>query len=490
MRRLNIIILSCFCIFPVYGQKPAGRVLEKPAKYNLPFQDQEISPATEVLPFQSWMVYSDRANNVTFTAPAGGMVKTTASFMEAFYVLEERDDFLRLVKDPAIQGLSLSRKAVDYGWISKENLLLWQHCLVTSKGNLSCKALLSTSSVHSNNAVKATIIFRDQPLPEGKAIIEHPCLPFYFIYKTTATAMLLGEEENFYAQQEGNKPVITGWVANSNIIFWGNAIALEPNWEEKAVAERKKGAPARFFTDFESARNYQRKKKAPRDKVIWENDLLGERPAGTWFRFPIIRVRDAADHNIWLTTGVAGAKTRLINCRNDYSGAGEELSSDGLLTFTMAMAPMKIAGQSEPLFKYVLLLSRYELHNLWASLKKLSEAQNAGDPRHKMHQVWLDLLKTNTNETMDSNFEELHLQKINESVFGLPGNSVLLTKLRLKDILDNRLFPDEKLKEYSESILSKEREVRQIYNQDLKDYPYGFRSNGKPYYWIAADLLP
>lgn len=80
-----------------------------------------------------WIVFSDRPTNNTFRNANGTVPFQKMGFMEAFYVLKERNGYLKLIKyDPALPiGTKFSRRAIAnrkavvyYGWAPKTHFLL------------------------------------------------------------------------------------------------------------------------------------------------------------------------------------------------------------------------------------------------------------------------------------------------------------------------------------------------------------------------------
>jgi len=81
---------------------------------------------------ESWIVFSDKDNNISYRN-AGGKVKfKDVNFLQPFFVIKEKGDYLRLVKyDSAIVDNTLfsgkikdRKKAEYYGWMPKSMLLL------------------------------------------------------------------------------------------------------------------------------------------------------------------------------------------------------------------------------------------------------------------------------------------------------------------------------------------------------------------------------
>ncbi|OUJ74804.1 type VI secretion system protein TssR domain-containing protein [Hymenobacter crusticola] len=103
-----------------------------------------------------WVVYSDRDNNSTYRQASLATRFQKVQFRDAFYVLAERNGFLKLVRyDPALKVGTLyarrllkSRKAAQYvGWAPQNHFLLASQAPADSLGTtpaLYCPALAST----------------------------------------------------------------------------------------------------------------------------------------------------------------------------------------------------------------------------------------------------------------------------------------------------------------------------------------------------------
>lgn len=776
------------------------KALEKPAKYTEPFDEQDLASAKEILPYQVWRVFSDRENNVTYKDPGSTVVKMRLAFFDEFYAVQEyeteaKEQYIRLVKDPNMDGLKLSPNARDYGWIKKENMLLWEQCLVTKEGKINRKAMILNTIEHLKNLAsgEANLVeFRRGPSSDAEKTGETSRLfQFFFIYKTTSTFVLLGKEERVPADEASRKQIIVGWAPKERLTFWDHRIAVEPNWDEAAVAERKTGHRAIFLKNVPAAIQYKKGKPMLIQDIIWNGDPLNKRPIGEWRRFPRlgiwekdsiitagvmgeildsegktvatdksmatmqranneqndktrqtnvvfvvdgtnsvrpyfpnvsqaiknsmkaltgsrntfrfgivvyrdwdegrerltqifpigdyqdaaeflgrIQAKDVADTSqaeavfyglktALLGTGMGDRETNVIiligdagnHHRNDPSQVDEmeivnllvqktchfftaqvnhkshpayrefvpqvqslimqsaqkiyeldalvraamnksypppswqqqgkafKLSDGGYLGWVLptlagqslsafalekeisafvsklepanndlvgaaidmfeggksleevevnqsdnpyagalgprivdhlrklgvtpqslasikgkryqlylrASAPLTVVGQKERLFKQVLLLSRAELFELWQSMNKLTEA---GDLRSKMQETWLSILKNYTGDVIDSKLNELSMERVNEMVFGLPGNSSFLKQIRLIDILDARAFPGEQFEQYRKRIVEKAKKLYDIGNQDVGEFLYSFKSNEQTYYWIDEDLIP
>ena len=78
--------------------------------------------------YSYWRVYSDRDNNQTFKDPYLKTPFKTIQFMDAFFVVQERWNAVRIAKYDGALGdkYTIQHDSLDYGWIEKTRLLLWK----------------------------------------------------------------------------------------------------------------------------------------------------------------------------------------------------------------------------------------------------------------------------------------------------------------------------------------------------------------------------
>jgi len=314
-QKVLALFLIIIFIIPLSANPLEGRKIKYlPMKYNQPVSDDslnvDVSEAGQGERMAIvWEVYSDRANNPTYHAPDGQEYKK-ADFLELFFVLEERENFLHIVKDPNLNKDTLSAQAEDYGWIPRDNLLLWSNNLVTEKGRINRKAMIlnTVEQLKTEKEGDKPDIVRFKKAPGlGSPLTgeESRLFQFFYIFKKSEDGqhLLLGKNSFFGATSVNS--VIKGWVPNDRSVLWFNRVAIEPNWEYEAVQERKEGKKAKFFSNIDAARGYKLGANQDKKEIIWANDpLTTERLIGEWRRFPVLR-KDPADPVI-LNTGVMG----------------------------------------------------------------------------------------------------------------------------------------------------------------------------------------
>jgi hypothetical protein len=123
-----------------------------------------------------------------------------------------------------------------------------------------------------------------------------------------------------------------------------------------------------------------------------------------------------------------------------------------------------------------------------ADLNKLSNSRSMNESRRAMYNAWLGILKDHIGGGISE--EELtswSLEKITETVFGLPSQSEFIKNVRLQDITDPSRMQDRDFIAWQSKIERQAETLKKILNDD---YTYSFRSNDEVYYWIAQSQLP
>ena len=109
-----------------------SRFKRTPREYSLNYCYSDVRAPKSRLSEETWIVFSDRENNPTYQNPGGKIVLKQMSFMEAFFVIREKGEFLQLVKydpqlveeNPRARIIRNRKQAQYYGWVRKSNLLL------------------------------------------------------------------------------------------------------------------------------------------------------------------------------------------------------------------------------------------------------------------------------------------------------------------------------------------------------------------------------
>lgn len=316
MKKYIHILFFIFAILQIsFAENVVGKMpLNQPLKYQMPEANDDllidISPVkVEERMNIPWEAYSDRDENITYLTNTADKKFKTIKYLDNFFVYEENGEMVHIIKDDKFNKTVFSESSEDFGWINKSKLLLWNHDLVTEKGKINRKAMILNTveqlKGEHNNDTPDIVKFRKGPESAAHFTGEESQLfQFFYIYKISedGKSVLLGKNSFFGPTTVKN--VMKGWVPRSRAIFWFNRLAVEPNWEDAAVTQRKNGSKVTFFAHQPAAFDF--KAGTTNDKeVIWNNDPLStERLIGEWRRFPVLRA-DEKDKAI-ITTGVMG----------------------------------------------------------------------------------------------------------------------------------------------------------------------------------------
>ncbi len=299
--KFNLKIATILVLFSnvINAQVPSGsKVLFSPNEYNRP--SGEISLKNEATRGNDWVVYADRDNVQTYTKPDGKENFKIINFLEPFFVIEEKGDFVRLVKyDVTIfrsdnkSARKILNTAVLMGWAEKRKLLLWKHALVTPQG-FTIKAL---SIINDKNAlmnpgkfIRNGNIVKIYNSPDLHDLNENEILmfQFLFIYKTSDdnNNYLIGK--SFQTSTSSIKGEILGWAPKSIVQKWEARLCLEPNWDILAANERRAtGVKATLWRNDVEVLSVM---KGNKTEGLWQDDPYEVRAEPEWKRFPVLTV--------------------------------------------------------------------------------------------------------------------------------------------------------------------------------------------------------
>lgn len=297
---LIILPFVTFCQSDISGKK----VLMNPEKYKVPVENISISKTASIVEGEMWVVYSDRKNNFTTKKPGGSSTYKNINFMEKFYVLEDLGKYIHIIKDPEISYDGICSNFVkDYGYIEKDKMLLWIHCLVTEEAKIDKKAMIlnTIDAIKKRQAKKIKkednfVSFYKDPNLIIKSNKKSRLYEIFFIYKLEKNSVLLGRINRISTGTDVTK-IIVGWMPKTRINFWDHRIALEPNWDEFAVKDRKfNKIKASVLSDVTFAKKFGRDGNAKDRAIYWDADPYEKRNIGDWRRFPILDINDEENY--------------------------------------------------------------------------------------------------------------------------------------------------------------------------------------------------
>ncbi|MBD1391646.1 type VI secretion system protein TssR domain-containing protein [Mucilaginibacter glaciei] len=182
-----------------------------------------------------WIVFSDRAENYTYTAPGGSLVMKKIAFMQPFYVSQVQNGYVKLIKyEPGIvQGRKLTNKkaAQSYGWVSLDKMLLWQSAYVNPESGYAEKSItiasgkgpLIMSKIYFDKT-DSLYVYNSPELEHKKTKVAlHQLL---YIYKRSADGktVLVGSDGQLIADSASHS--IYGWLPADAVHSWGNRLFI------------------------------------------------------------------------------------------------------------------------------------------------------------------------------------------------------------------------------------------------------------------------
>ena len=265
-----------------------------PYKFTMPYEDMNLLKEKGKETGSFWTVYSDRANNKSFERPVSGIVKKNMRWKEPFIVVEENDKYIHIFKDPD-PSETLSDRAEDYGWVKKENMLLWTKPLHNSKSIKKKAMILNTLDVIKRSLKegesKGAKFFNDPELTiqnENFANI-YSILYIYKLYPdhNNPTSALLGKT-NFFTKETINNELV-GWVSYSKLTPWDHRVAILPNQQVPATQEREQnGVHANILCEDYIASRFKNCQAYDEKCVFWTGDDYSENIIAEEFRSPVL----------------------------------------------------------------------------------------------------------------------------------------------------------------------------------------------------------
>ncbi|KIO76409.1 hypothetical protein TH53_15180 [Pedobacter lusitanus] len=237
-RIISLSILIAQTAF-VMAQSPAAfgkKVKYMPKAYARPSATTNLSDdgGKTSLP---WIVFSDRDENYTTTAPGGSLIMKKLNFMEPFYVSKDENGYLKLIKYKAgmIRGRKITDKksAISYGWIPKSKMLLWQRSYSNQKSGypeksiaiISGKVPMTESKFYYDNTDSA-FVYSSPELKKKVAKVRLHEISYIFKKSEDGKKYLIGNEDQLVT--DSAKKSIYGWIATDAVHNWGDRLYITP----------------------------------------------------------------------------------------------------------------------------------------------------------------------------------------------------------------------------------------------------------------------
>ncbi|WP_316798428.1 type VI secretion system protein TssR domain-containing protein [Pedobacter frigidisoli] len=234
---LSILLLA---VFTVQAQSPAAfgkKVKYMPKSYEKPSETINVNESTSgsSLP---WIVFSDRDDNYTTTAPGGSLIMKKLNFMEPFYVSKEDNGYLKLIKYKAgmIRGRKINDKksAISYGWIPKSKLLLWQRSFSNQKNGYAEKAIgiingktpLSEAKFY-YDTTDSILVYNTPELKDRRTKVRLHEIAYIYKKSEDGKKYLIGSSDQLVADSALRS--IYGWVSAEAVHSWGDRLYITSN---------------------------------------------------------------------------------------------------------------------------------------------------------------------------------------------------------------------------------------------------------------------
>lgn len=311
---LSFIFLGCAMITMAQPQLPAQVKAKKPESLSsgklLKMEDLQMEfrngsnwGQNKKAKAQLWQVYSDRAENPTYTTADGLTRYETLGFGDKVCIAEIRGDRALVYIDNNARYPNIPDYAKCMGWIPMDHLLLWDKCPTDQRG-VQKKGIIAVNL----NVMKKDEKFQSKKYnsPDNLSLSSelNTDMNFYYVMKETddgefrllATSAVINKASVFY-----------GWVNKNAYTEWNQRTCLEPNWLPRFVGKHV-GQRAYVYDDKTGSSNV----------THWEfgtpngdtNPLYKYRMHKDQLRFPVLGQPDA--NGMVLCTSFAD-RTKSIN---------------------------------------------------------------------------------------------------------------------------------------------------------------------------------
>jgi len=123
------------------------------------------------------------------------------------------------------------------------------------------------------------------------------------------------------------------------------------------------------------------------------------------------------------------------------------------------------------------------------SMRRLVDATlSISDKRSNLYAAWIELLNRHEGLDFSADLGEFTLEEAAQRLTGIPAKAGMLKDLKLKDIRDKSVFPDDMLRLYINQLNYTYSQLELISN--TPSHEFSFRSNDILYYWLPIDKLP
>ena len=296
---LTLTTWICLILNPaiLVSQKATNTILHIPIELTKPKSGLDINHLGKITNGLAWVVYSDRENNPTYSGMNGLNILKKVNFLELFYVVDDSNGYIHIFKNPegAEYTETLDPKAIDYGWVKKEMMLIWKKCLLNDQ-EITKKVMIFNTQRTLQNAMEkgesSLVKFYQDPQRTIPSDRTSSLYQVFFVYKyypdeQNPKSVLLGYNSDIPVTNP--KDVIYGWVDYSRVVKWDHRVCILPNTAPEAIAERKQiNCRATVLRDIESAEKFRDNPIIEPTAIYWNSDRFRDKYPGKYPRFPVL----------------------------------------------------------------------------------------------------------------------------------------------------------------------------------------------------------
>lgn len=262
-----------------------------------------------------WVVYSDRADNPTYTDSKKTRKLGTLNFGQEVCIAEIVGDMALVYEDSRKNFPNIPTTISSKGWVPMDKLLLWSKCPTDTRG-VQLKALIAINLNKTSEKSKFKSVKLQNPDEMGKSSAISMDMNYYYIMKETPDQewALLCTGADF------NQQTLYGWVHKTAYTIWNQRTCLEPNWLTKYVGSHIGGKT--YVYDDEG-----------RSKIVteWEfgnknndnDEMYQYRMTPSLLRFPVLG--KANDNGMIHCTAFAD-KTGSANAASNFENVTENVN--------------------------------------------------------------------------------------------------------------------------------------------------------------------
>ena len=184
--------------------------------------------------FHAWVVFSDRADNVTYNSPSTQSGEFSHLFFrERLKIAKIKNGFALVYREPIENTVypNISDYAESRGWVPMKNLLLWTTCPTDSKGIYE-KAILAANVDALDKINDMGRIYNNPETKTGNDRVKTDMNIYFVMKRGENDLVLLSSDYNLLGYSD---QTLYGWVSESSFINWNQRSCLEPTWNLQDV---------------------------------------------------------------------------------------------------------------------------------------------------------------------------------------------------------------------------------------------------------------